>query len=255
MLEPHVFGREYMPLSAMAPHEHETACLNIVVGGDFTERIGKNARDYRRGHAAFCPPGLTHSQTFGKKGARQVIINTKPEWVDYLKECKVALDDAPHVGAQSFAYAGDRLLAELNRSDTFSRFCCEGIVLETLAAFGRGWYAQRSSKRPPSWVEHAEQFIRANGLEEITIAAIASAVERHPIHLCREFRRYFGMSVAAYVRQIRIQEAARLLAASELGLSEIALECGFSSHSHLCCEFKRQLGLTPSQYRNSAGAP
>jgi AraC-like DNA-binding protein len=42
----------YQPHTAMAPHQHDEASMNIVVGGDFLERIRKDERTYTRGTAA-----------------------------------------------------------------------------------------------------------------------------------------------------------------------------------------------------------
>jgi AraC family transcriptional regulator len=253
MPEPDVFVREYAGLSTMAPHEHQTACLSIVVRGGFLEQIGERHRTYERDDIAFCPAGVTHSQSFDRRGARQIIINTRPEWLDYLSDCKVALEDSPHVRSRSFGHAADLLLADLSRSDPFSSLFREGLILEIVAAFGRGWHLERTKVRSPAWLRVAEDFINANALGNINVETIASVVRRHPIHLCREFRRYFGVSVGAYIRRLRVQEATRLLNLRQLTLSEIALDCGFSSHSHLCREFKRQIGVTPSQYRLAAG--
>jgi AraC family transcriptional regulator len=248
MLEPDVFTRDYAGRSAMAPHEHQAPSLSIVIRGGFSERIGGQDRTYERDHAAFCPAGMTHAQTFGRDGARQIVINTRPEWLEYLSDCKLALDDAPYMRSPWFGDAARRLLAELSRADPFSRLSREGLVLEIVAAFGRGWVEQ-SSVRPPVWLAIAEEFIRANALRNISLDTVASAAGRHPIHLCREFRRHFGVSVAGYVRRVRIQEATDMIRTGEMSLSEIALECGFSSHAHLCREFKRQLGMKPSEYR------
>jgi AraC-like DNA-binding protein len=51
------------------------------------------------------------------------------------------------------------------------------------------------------------------------------------------------------MRRLRAERAARLLRNGQLSISEIAQNCGYASHSHLCREFKTQLGATPSEYR------
>ena len=81
------------------------------------------------------------------------------------------------------------------------------------------------------------------------MARIARAADRHEIHVAREFRRFYGTSVGAYQRRLRVEKAAQMLAAAKLSISEIALDCGFASHSHLCREFKSRYGVTPSRYR------
>src|SRR5580700_4557666 len=127
----------YQPHAAMAPHHHEEASMNIVVHGDFCERIGNDERSYARGHAAFFPAGMTHSQRFGAAGARQIIFRPHDSWLDYLADCKARLDDAPHTYSTIFHNLGDRLLEEMHNADEFSAVACEGILLEIVAAFGR----------------------------------------------------------------------------------------------------------------------
>jgi AraC family transcriptional regulator len=51
------------------------------------------------------------------------------------------------------------------------------------------------------------------------------------------------------VLRLRVRRAEELLAATTLSLTEIALECGFSSHSHLTRMFRKTVGSTPSDYR------
>jgi len=102
----HLRIRDYDAGTAMAPHHHEEALLSIVVRGDFQERIGGSERNYARGHVAFCPAGVTHDQSFGVRGARQVTFRPRDEWVDYLADCKAPLNQAPYVGSATFSYLG-----------------------------------------------------------------------------------------------------------------------------------------------------
>jgi AraC family transcriptional regulator len=81
------------------------------------------------------------------------------------------------------------------------------------------------------------------------MAQIARAAGRHEIHVAREFRRFFGCSAGTYMRRLRTEEAERMLLKRSVSISEIALTCGFASHSHLCREFKAHFGVTPSEYR------
>ena len=105
----------------MAPHEHDLASLNIIVAGDFQERIGNDDRVYARGQIAFCPAGVTHSQKFGRTGARQIIFRPQDAWLAYLADCNINLADAPYTGSPAFRHLGDRLLDELARKRRFLR--------------------------------------------------------------------------------------------------------------------------------------
>jgi AraC family transcriptional regulator len=242
----------YPAQGAMAPHAHEEGGISIVVRGAFVERIGRHTRDYVRGQASYLPPGTVHSQTFGAAGARQVIFRPEAAWLDYLADCGRAQGDSPHVNAPTFGNLGDRLLQEFTYNDAVSVLACEGLMLEIVAAFARHDATSRTRVPPPPWLCNAREFIEQHSLGSFRLSDVARAAGRHEIHLAREFRRYFGASVGGYVRRLRIEEAARLLAArGPLTITEIALACGFSSHPHLCREFRRRFGMSPTQYRRA----
>ncbi|HKD54574.1 MAG TPA: AraC family transcriptional regulator [Steroidobacteraceae bacterium] len=245
--------RDYPARTAMDPHHHEEASLSIVVGGSFRERIASEERDYARGQIAYLPAGVAHSQQFGVKGARQIILTARPTWVDYLADCKTRLADSPHANSPTFHELASRLLQEMSRDDGFSALACDGIILEIVAAFGRTSTAADASVQPPAWLCEVREFVSQNALAPPGMRQIAQLAGRHEIHVAREFRRFFGASLGTYMRRLRAEHAACLLLGTGMSISEVALECGFSSHSHLCREFKARLGMTPSQYRRRPG--
>jgi AraC family transcriptional regulator len=251
-----VFGQtdlrisRYQPHAEMSPHEHAEASMNIVVSGVFLERLGEDERIYMRGTAAFCPAATRHSQKFGATGARQIIFRPENSWLDYLADCKAPLDCAPHTQSATFRDLGDRLIGEMRQDDGFSAVACEGIMLEIVAAFGRRDATARSAAKPPAWLCAARDFLHENAFASLSMTQIAREAGRHEIHLAREFRRFFGVPVGAYLRRLRIEQAQRMVLGSKTPISEIAQCCGFASHAHLCREFKARFGVTPSEYRS-----
>jgi AraC family transcriptional regulator len=238
---------EYEPLGTMAPHHHDEASFGVIVGGGFTERVGRSERRYASGYVTFGPAGVTHSQQFGPSGARQIIVRPDDGWLAYLADSKVNLADSPYAHAPLFDLLGTKLLRELERDDDFSAIACEGIMLEIVAAFGR-MRIDRATE-PPGWLRMARDYLHANACASLTMKEIALAVQRHEIHLAREFRRFFGVSIGSYRRQLRTERAAHLLRHSSSDITDIALHCGFASHSHLCRVFRAQFGMSPSRYR------
>jgi AraC family transcriptional regulator len=253
-----MFGRtnlrlaHYAARTTMSPHEHEDASLNIVIGGGFSEKIGCDERGYGRGFVAFCPAGVAHSQAFGADGARQIIIRLQNDWLDYMSDCKLNLAGSPYAGSMLFRQLGDRLRDEMQNTDPFAAMACEGLVLEIVAAFGRTGIDRLRAAEPPAWLKRARDFLHAHAFTSLSMARVAEAAGRHEIHLAREFKRFFGLSVGCYVRRLRIERAAEMLVQSRADITDIALACGFASHSHLCREFKARYGVTPSQYRARA---
>ena len=93
---------------------------------------------------------------------------------------------------------------------------------------------------------------RMRNLEnDLTLEALARETGYSPIHFSRMFRAATGHAPHNYVLHLRVQRARQLLAESSVSLTEIVLECGFSSHSHMTRIFHQLVGMTPSAYRRN----
>ncbi len=92
--------------------------------------------------------------------------------------------------------------------------------------------------------------------EAFVLEEYAEQVKRTPEHLIRIFRREFGETPGAYRLRLRLNEAERLLAYSELSVKEIAAALGFVDQYYFSNCFKRRCGEAPSVFRRTRnGAP
>jgi AraC-like DNA-binding protein len=73
-----------------------------------------------------------------------------------------------------------------------------------------------------------------------------------PYHLSRIFRRSTGSSLHAYQTSLRLREGLRRLSDGEQDLTALALDLGFSDHSHFTNSFRRHFGSAPSKFRPPA---
>ena len=86
--------------------------------------------------------------------------------------------------------------------------------------------------------------------EEVpSLVALAGMGAMSPSHFSRTFHAVAGMPLRAYVRKLRVKHASELLASSRRSVTFIALECGFYDLPHLDKAFRRQLGMTPHEFR------
>lgn len=82
------------------------------------------------------------------------------------------------------------------------------------------------------------------------VAALAERVGVAVRTLQRLTRRYIGLSPLTLLQRRRIQEAAdRMRSAPARSLADIAVDLGYTDHAHLSREFRKVLGLSPSEYR------
>lgn len=93
------------------------------------------------------------------------------------------------------------------------------------------------------------QYIQARYGEELTLAKIAQSAAVSENECMRCFRSMTGSSPIQYVRQVRIQRAAELLAATDRRISDIGASCGFQEMSYFARTFRELKGCTPREYR------
>ena len=97
-------------------------------------------------------------------------------------------------------------------------------------------------KRITSYIEDKlESSIRASEL--------AGLVQLSTSHFFRAFRKTFGDSPVAYIMHRRIRRAQELMLASQLPLSQVALECGMCDQPHFCRVFRRIVGVNPKAWQ------
>ncbi len=89
---------------------------------------------------------------------------------------------------------------------------------------------------------------------DIKLADLARLLDMSQFHFSRLFKQSIGTSPYQYLSQQRVERAKQLLKQTDQLILDIALECGFSSHSHLSKQFRQLTGMTPKAYRASYGA-
>jgi AraC-like DNA-binding protein len=87
-----------------------------------------------------------------------------------------------------------------------------------------------------------------------SLAELASALGHSPRTLQRRLAED-GLSLSLAVANVRIGEACRLLGSTDTSLSLVGLLAGYADPSHFTREFRRRVGMTPTQYRRLGAEP
>jgi AraC-like DNA-binding protein len=86
----------------------------------------------------------------------------------------------------------------------------------------------------------------------LTVAVVARALASSPRQLQRAFTEVGETSFSAYLREVRLRNAALLLARQPLTVRQVALVVGYRQPAHFAKAFRRRYGLTPARYRERA---
>jgi AraC family transcriptional regulator len=89
---------------------------------------------------------------------------------------------------------------------------------------------------------------------DLSLQALANESGYSRVHFVRMFRTATGYSPHSYLLNLKLERAQQLLRNPSMSLIDIALDCGFSSHSHMSRLFHKIVGVTPSAYRRSLRA-
>jgi AraC-like DNA-binding protein/ligand-binding sensor protein len=107
---------------------------------------------------------------------------------------------------------------------------------------------QQANAEPPA-ITRAKNFIEQNHAEEISLGAVAKAVNTSTFYFCKLFKKATGINFTEYVSRVRIEKSKNLLLNRNLRVSEIAYEVGFQSLTHFNRVFKKIVGQSPTEYR------
>jgi AraC family transcriptional regulator len=86
---------------------------------------------------------------------------------------------------------------------------------------------------------------------DLSLQALANESGYSRVHFIRMFKAATGYSPHNYLLNLKLERARELLRNPSISLIDIALDCGFSSHSHMSRIFHNVVGVTPSAYRRS----
>ncbi|UTG62145.1 chromate resistance protein [Elizabethkingia anophelis] len=120
-------------------------------------------------------------------------------------------------------------------------------LLEILKRFKE---EEKNSLKTPEWVKELKEMIQDQIDTNLSQKELSKELDINPSYLSRIFSKYFeNMSFGEYIRKQRIEKAKELMHSPSYSLTEIALLSGFSDQSHFARIFKKETGISPSEFR------
>lgn len=125
------------------------------------------------------------------------------------------------------------------------------LLLNRLPASASTHAFQRGGLAP--WqVRRTTEFMQANLGRGVALRELAELVGLSPFHFARAFKQSVGDPPHRYLARRRIERACELLSATNLSVIEIAAQLGYEAPGALSRMFRREIGLSPSDYRRRA---
>jgi AraC family transcriptional regulator len=130
---------------------------------------------------------------------------------------------------------------------------CE--ILAELSRLGGAPFAPARGGLAP-WAERRSlELMRARFSEDISLDELAAEAQLSPYHFARMFKQSVGVPPRVYLTRLRIEKACELLEKTDLPITEIAFEVGYSSNQVLARVFLKHRRITPTDYRRAVRDP
>lgn len=160
---------------------------------------------------------------------------------------------------EAFAISGSSMLpiSLTHLYDSFSEckrdplWVCEQLTsLLCLTVKEARCYAQSSlPSMVPSYLISIRDLFHKEFDQPFSLTMLESQYQISRFRIAHEFTAAFGQSPIAYLNELRLQKACKLLTNSDARIGEISAEVGFESTNHFINLFRRQHGMTPGAYR------
>ena len=98
-------------------------------------------------------------------------------------------------------------------------------------------------------VNKAIRYINKNYGSNFTVDDIAGYCGITKSHLCRVFKEVTATTITDYSNHVRISKACKDLLETNLSITELAVNNGYNSPAYFNYVFKREVGISPTQYR------
>lgn len=141
-----------------------------------------------------------------------------------------------------------------NRNDSHFEVIRDSLMRSMLTILARNISRQNTVRTnvKSSTIEDILIYVRQNIYKpsHLRIDHLAQQFNYAPTYLSIFFKRHTGESLKQYISKYKLKLIEARLLYSHISLSEIAHEFGFTDESHLCKQFRKYLGTTPTDFRN-----
>ena len=144
----------------------------------------------------------------------------------------------------------DRLFVEETALGIFARVAASAARAHGLAPE----IVRETDVRHAGLAEAAKTVLARRFREPLSLEDIARQTASSMFHLSRVFRRHTGQTLHDYQNRLRLLTALEAVARADTDLTDLALDLGYSSHSHFTAAFRRTFGTAPSSLRQGSTA-
>ncbi len=256
------------PPSAVVPvHCHEFyEFLLLLEGAQYVSVLG-NEHLYEEGYFTLMPPGVLHGhRDYPGQGNRGVVVRFTArqapcaDQVEPVAEKLLDILSTPHA-VPLMDEEITRLLSVPDESGGSASLALMSLILRTAEAYARDDNVLRKTPKPRvlsdrDLVENVLMSISTMYMSDIDVMTLSRIHNISYRHLARLFVKITGYTLTEWLIYTRLHYSMQMLVETDMSISDVARQAGFSSESYFSSAFSRTIGQSPRAYRREkAGRP
>lgn len=227
-------------------HYHENPYFTFLLQGNMTEGNKKEVYDCTAGTLLYHHWQDSHYNTKPDVFTRGFHIEISEDWFEKFQLLKDKTEGSFNIKNPAVKLLMYRIFNETKSIDSSFEISVDQTLLNIFHEIAG---SKNNKEKNPHWVKQIDEILHEAFKEKFNLSDLAKIVNIHPIHLSRDFPKYFHCTLGEYLRKLKVENSLKILNEFD-SLSEVALECGFSDQSHFIRCFKKNIGITPLKYRN-----
>jgi AraC-like DNA-binding protein len=261
--------RLVVPAFEFSWHYHPEYELTLIASGTGQRFIGDSIEPFASGDLALIGPDLPHTYDSDRSASsaqshEAFVVTFRPDFLgcEFLALTEFAPISALLASsAHGLAYSVDRdplidsLICAMPDLPPAERTLALLQVLLKLARCGAGRQLSAGAVYPPSSAIQQNRIdvicrhLAATYTQPVRLDRIAAVAHMVPVACSRFFRQRMGRTITAYVNELRLAAACRMLIETDLPIAEVASEAGYQNLSHFNRQFLAAKAETPRSYR------
>jgi AraC family transcriptional regulator len=223
-------------------HHHENPYFTYLLQGKLFESNKKKSYYLEPGSLLFHNWQDTHYNIKPPEYTRGFHIELNEKWFSNYNIQITDFEGSISLKNPLIKNLMNRIFIESKINDQYSNLSIETSLIDI---FGSIKKTEEKVLKRPIWVNNLQELLFEENID-YSLKNLSAILEIHPIHLSREFSRYFGTTLGNYIRLIKLNKAFYLLASNKFSMTEICYQCGFYDQSHFITNFKSVYKTTPS---------
>ncbi|KFF05063.1 AraC family transcriptional regulator [Flavobacterium reichenbachii] len=228
-------------------HYHENAYFTFILQGNVIEGNKKEIYNCSAGDLLFHNWQEAHYNIKPDGFTRGFHLEIEKKWLDTISLDIDNLEGSLKISNPDIKLLMYKVFRTSKCHEINTEFTTQTLLFEILSKLQNS--NQNNIHKNPKWVKMIDDLLHEQFAENLSLDYLSKTLDIHPVHLSRNFSKYFDCNLSEYVRKLKVEKALSLIALQKQSFTEIAHQCGFSDQSHFIRCFKEINDVNPSEYK------